>query len=199
MNLDEVLIYRWPELPPLPAAGRPVLVRVATDGNRPVARQQLRSVLREILGSWSGLAVVELPLRETERGPVWCGLLQGETLDVSLSYTADEGWLALCRGAAVGVDAMEITAFAEMTDVVRLYLGPEMADNLVKAADPAGAFAQAWTAREAQLKCLKRGLTEWSPLEILPPVEWFSLTLEDAAGRVVALATSRLAEAKTCS
>ena len=189
MNLDGVLICRWPQMPALPAAGRPVLVRVATEGARAAARKQMRSVLREILAHWSGLATEALPIVETERGPVWQGLLAGESLDISFSYSAGGGWLALCRGAAVGVDAMEITAFAEMTDVARLYLGPEMADNLVKAADPAGAFAQDWTAREAQLKCLKRGLTEWSPWEILPPVKLFLVALADAPGLVVALAT----------
>ena len=184
-----VLIYRWPELPPLPVTNRPVLVRVATDGNRPVARQQLRSVLRQILACWSGLAAAELPLQETERGPVWHGLLAGESLDISLSYTAAEGWLALCRGAAVGVDAMVIAAFAEMADVARLYLGPDAADSLAKAADPATLFAQAWTRREAELKCLKRGLTEWSRTEALPPVKRFAVTLADAPGLAVAVAT----------
>ena len=187
-----VLICRWPQMPALPAAGRPVLVRVATDDIRVAARQQLRAVLREILAHWSGLAAEALPIAETERGPVWRGELAGESLDISLSYTAGGGWLALCRGAAVGVDAMVTCTFAEMADVARLYLGPEVADRLVKAADPDEAFARAWTAREAQLKCLKRGLTEWSPREILPPVEWSSVALEDAHGLVVALATGYL-------
>ena len=188
MNPDTVLIHQWPALPPLPAAGRPVLVRLATDGDRPVARQQLRSVLREILAPWSGLPVAELPLEETQQGPVWRGLLASETLGLSLSYAADEGWLALCRGGLVGVDAMEVAAFAEMTEVARLYLGPKVAASLAATADPAKMFARAWTDREAHLKCLKRTLMEWSPRDMLPPVDRFTVPLEDASGLVVAVA-----------
>ena len=189
MNPGEVSIYHWPQMPALPPAGRSVLVRVSTDDTRAVARKQVRSALGKILANWSGLAAVELPLLETEQGPVWRGCLAGASLDISLSYAANEGWLALCRGAAVGVDAMVIGVFPEMVDVARLYLGPAVVDSLTQAADPAEGFAQAWTAREAYLKCLKRGLVEWSPAEILLPVEWFSVTLEDATGLVVAMAT----------
>ena len=86
MNLDGVLICRWPQMPALPAAGRPVLVRVATEGARAAARKQMRSVLRALLAHWSGLATEALPIVETERGPVWQGLLAGESLDISFSY-----------------------------------------------------------------------------------------------------------------
>ena len=46
-------------------------------------------------------------------------------------------------------------------DVARLYLSPVVAERIRHAADPAWAFAEAWTAHEATLKCHKRGLAEW--------------------------------------
>jgi 4'-phosphopantetheinyl transferase len=162
-------------MPGLPPAGRPVLVQVPVADSRPAARQQLRAVLGKILAHWSGLPTAKLPLVETSAGPAWHGALHGIPVAISFSYAPGSGWLALCRGAAVGVDAMVPEPFPEMADVARLYLGPKVADSLIQAADPGTAFARAWTRREASLKCFKRGLAEWFDGETLPPVTFQEL------------------------
>jgi 4'-phosphopantetheinyl transferase len=93
---------------------------------------------------------------------VWRASLGKATLDISLSYVATEGWIGLLRGGRIGVDVMEAERFAELEGVAQSFLNPEAAADIRGAADPALTFAAAWTEREARLKCLKRGLSEWT-------------------------------------
>lgn len=165
MNPPPQLIFQWPELPPLPPVGEPVLIRVATPASRPAARQELRAVLRRILAAWGGFAPESRlagPLDETPRGPRWQGLIAGHPLDISLSYCDGEGWIGLIRGGAIGVDVMAVQPVAEAEAVARHYLGPDALVSIRKSRQPAQAFALAWTQLEARLKCLKLELSEWN-------------------------------------
>lgn len=154
-------IFAWPDVPPLPASGQVVLVRVATSPFRAAARQELRSALRTILAAWSGLATGQMPLHETPQGPVWNGRLAGEPLEISFSHGHGESWMGLRRGGRIGIDVTPVKLFAEMDAVARDYLGPAVAEEIQRSADPAQSFALAWAEREARLKCFKRGLVEW--------------------------------------
>lgn len=129
----------------------------------PSARQQSRAVLRQILSTWSNLPADQLPLRESPRGPLWFGLLHGETLNISLSYTDTEIWVALVRGARIGVDAMTLQAFPEIASVAQAYFHPDTAAVIQQSKNPLPTFASAWTDIESRLKCLKLDLVEWSP------------------------------------
>jgi 4'-phosphopantetheinyl transferase len=154
-------IHIFPELPPLPPTGQPVLLRIPCTLLRPAARERARNVLQSLLSQWSGLA--SLPLQETASGPVWSGRLQGASLDISLSYGAGEIWIALLRGGAIGIDVMAPQAMEDAQAVAKLYLGETPANAICQSAEPEIVFAMAWTQREARLKCLKRGLSEWTP------------------------------------
>ncbi len=156
------IIAAWPELPSLPPPGQPLLIRVRTAATRASTRQELRTVLRQVLAAWTEISPEHLPLQETARGPVWPGLIAGHALDISLAYAANEAWIALLRGGRVGVDAMLVTKFAEADAVSRLYLGPDVGARIRRSADPDRAFALAWTEFEARVKCLKGELGEWS-------------------------------------
>lgn len=160
------LFFDWPELPPLPSPGEPVLIRIATPVSRSAARQKLRAVLRRVLADWSGRAPEHLPLVETSHGPRWQGSLAGHSLDISLSYCDGEGWIGLIRGGAIGVDAMRVRPVAEAEAVARHFLGPDVLAAIRESRVPEHAFALAWTEREARLKCLKLGLTEWDANQI---------------------------------
>lgn len=157
MNDGSLPVFLWPELPPLPPRGQPVLVRMAVPSLRSAARLAVREALRHVFSAWSGLPADRLPLDETPRGPVWTGQLGGASLDISLSYGEDESWIGLIRDGSIGVDVMRPAPFAEMEQVARVFLDP------VTVADSPQAFAAAWTEREARLKCLKRGLVDWTP------------------------------------
>lgn len=117
-------------------------------------------MLHQVLTAWNGFG--QLPLRETACGPEWQGLLDGESLDISLSYCDGEAWVGLIRGSAIGIDAMMIRPMAEAEAVARHFLGDAAAEAIRRSREPAKAFALAWTGLEARLKCLKRGLTEGS-------------------------------------
>lgn len=118
-------------------------------------------MLRAVLAAWSGVPHAEIRLTETSRGPAWQNGLAGMSLDISLSYGAGEAWIGLVRGGRIGLDVMRIGPFAETQAVARDYLGPAAAAVIAQSPDSGRVFAAAWTKREAQLKCAKRGLTEW--------------------------------------
>jgi 4'-phosphopantetheinyl transferase len=160
MKSSPILIFHWPEMPERPPLRQPVLIRVDTAAARPAARRELRTVLRPVLARWSGLTPEQLPLRETPSGPVWSGQLDGQRLDISLSHAEGEGWIGLLRGGWIGVDIMRIQSIPEAQAVARHYLGLNALETIQRATDPALAFATAWTALEARLKCLKQPLRE---------------------------------------
>jgi 4'-phosphopantetheinyl transferase len=187
----KAIIHHWPELPSLPPAHQPVLVRVVTASDRRTARQLSREVLREILAAWSGVPADQLPLAESPRGPIWSGTLHGESLALSLSYTENEIWIALLRGGRIGIDAMPLQSFPEIESVAQNFFPPSIAAAIQQSKNPAHAFASAWTALEARVKCLGQDLTEWSPArdaalatchdEVLSPSDNILLTLATAS------------------
>ena len=165
MNPPESLIFEWPQPPPLPPLNQAVLIRVATSSARKIARQELRIVLRQTLTEWSGILPEQLPLEETPRGPKWRGELAGHPVDISLTYSEDEGWIGLLRGGAIGIDMMLVKPIVEAEEVARHYLGPEVLADIQYSKNPARAFALAWTSLEARLKCLRLNLAEWSKIQ----------------------------------
>jgi phosphopantetheinyl transferase len=162
MNSVPLINYKWPEMPPLPPPAQPVLIRVVTTLPRRTARRELRTVLRRVLAAWSNRSPEQLPLRETARGPVWQGQLDGRHLDISVSYAEGEGWIGLIRAGWIGVDAMRIRHIPEAEEVARHYLDKTAVAAIRRSPDPAMAFTAAWTELEARLKCMKRELKEWS-------------------------------------
>jgi phosphopantetheinyl transferase len=184
-------LFHWPEIPSLPPIGEPVVVRVATDSRRAVARQQLRDAARIILGSWAALSPAQIQLRETERGPVYTQNLGGAGIALSFSYCENAGWIALLRGTAVGIDALRVQPFAEMESVAASYLGPDALAAVAADADPPRRFARAWTAFEATLKLTGRTLIEWRAASVVMPttqVREYSLERDDT---IVTLVTHR--------
>jgi len=182
-------VFTWPELPPLPVVGQVVLVRVAAPASRLAARELVRAVLRKILAGWSGLPVAHLPLPETPQGPKWIGLLGEKSLDLNLTHAKGASWIGLLRGGSIGIDALTPSPFAEQTLVARDFLGPAVADEIQRAAQPARAFALAWTEMEALLKCVKCGLPDLAnvPVAALEKLAIWQTICED--GQVIAVAT----------
>ena len=183
-------IWHCPELPDLPSPGRFVLICVRTGAPRTGARSQVRAVLRQILTAWSHLSPEQLPLQETPRGPVWHGRLQGEALDLSLSYGEGEAWIALSRGERIGVDIMRLQPVPEGEAIAQTYFGAGGWAALRDSPNPVRDFALAWTQLEARCKCLKRGLAEWSESLALDTKACAtqSLILEDSLALSVATA-----------
>lgn len=89
-------------------------------------------------------------------------------LDIGISISHESGLslAAINLRGAIGVDLMRVQDIADWEIVARDYLGPDAARvlNSIPATRRASAFATAWTAREASLKCLGLPLQEWTPL-----------------------------------
>lgn len=134
------------------------------------------------------MPIDRLPLAESSRGPFWPGTLHGETLAISLSYTKNEIWVALLRGARIGVDAMTIQFFPEIESVAQNFFAPSTAAAIRQSKNPAHAFASAWTALEARIKCLKLGLEEWSSPRDLGCLSSFQ---HETSGSIVAVAIAQ--------
>jgi hypothetical protein len=116
-------------------------------------------------------------------------MLHGQSLDISLSHGEEEGWIGLLRGGSIGVDVMPAQSIDEMVDVARHYLPPSALTAIQGSPDPALTFALAWTELEARLKCLKRGLTEWSGAPALAMAECGTQSFVIPNRRVATVAT----------
>ena len=128
--------------------------------NRDVARQQVRQVLREILGDEALVSSPGQPIRLAR---------QGSTTGISVSHEAGLSLVAVNYAGPVGIDLMRPLASADWFEQIPVlahdYLGPEIAQGL--ACFPAEVqmrqFAERWVEHEARLKYLGLGLDEWQP------------------------------------
>jgi 4'-phosphopantetheinyl transferase len=144
---------------------RPNLLLVAVDtpntSIRDAARQQVRQVLRELLGDE---ALVSTP------GQAIRLVRPGSKIGISVSHEIGLSLVAVNFAGPVGIDLMRSLDSADWREQIPAlaqdYLGPQIAQNLVSL--PAAAqmryFAEAWTQHEARLKCLGLGLQEWQPV-----------------------------------
>mgnify|MGYP000093612309 FL=1 len=128
--------------------------------NRDVARQQVRQVLREILGDEALVSCPGQPIRLAR---------QGSVTGISVSHEAGLSLVAVNYAGPVGIDLMRplLSAdwFEQIPVLARDYLGPEIAQELscLPAEAQVRQFAVRWTEHEACLKYLGMGLEEWQP------------------------------------
>jgi 4'-phosphopantetheinyl transferase len=128
--------------------------------NRDVARQQVRQVLREILGDEELISCPGQPIRQAR---------QGSVTGISVSHEAGLSLVAVNYAGSVGIDLMRPLASADWFEQIPVlahdYLGPEIAQELacLTAEAQVQHFAERWTEHEACLKYLGMGLEEWQP------------------------------------
>lgn len=137
------------------------------DVTRAEAREHIRLALREMVARELRLEVERVTLR-CMPGNAPRLLLDGMPMQGGVSI-AHDGRLSLAAYYAdgpLGIDVMRVQDTPDWYEVTRDYLGPQVAATLstIPAAGRALAFAQAWTRREACLKCLGLPLSEWTEL-----------------------------------
>ena len=142
-----------------------ILVAIDTPPTAPreIARQRVRTALRTILAPLLGCPPEAVPLRTAPgQAPQ---LAQDNRIGLSISHEPGLSLLAVRRDGAVGIDLVRISAIPDRLAVARDYLGPRQAAYLatLPETEQAAAFARAWSAHEAGLKCLGLALVEWSP------------------------------------
>ena len=139
---------------------------VATAGlGRGAARQAVRLALRQALAQLWEVAPQRLEVWSTPGCAPRLARDGAALAGPGLSISHDDGCslAAVNLRGAVGVDLMRVQELPDWHAVARDYLGPAQADALARLAPPhrARAFAQAWSAREADLKCHGLALAEW--------------------------------------
>lgn len=137
------------------------------DVPRKHARARIRLALREMVADALGLDVERVTVGSVA-GSTPRLLLDGEpcTAGISIAHDGRLSVAAFHAHGPVGVDVMQVQETPDWLDVARDYLGPQALATLMATPpdERARAFAQAWTRREASLKCLGLALSEWTEL-----------------------------------
>ncbi|NBV85917.1 MAG: 4'-phosphopantetheinyl transferase superfamily protein [Verrucomicrobia bacterium] len=150
--------FLWPDTVALPIAEpRAVLIQISGIERSARGRKRMREVLQEVLSEWAGGPVV---LDDTCLGPRVRTPIDGKRVEVSLSYAGGCGWLGICCGRSIGVDAVVIDENFDWQDVAALYLDAEDGREIRAAPNQAVAFAQRWSAHEARCKLAGMPLQE---------------------------------------
>ena len=126
------------------------------------ARAHLRQAVREAAAQWRHLDIEAVSVESTPGAPPRLLLPAGVA---GLSFSHDEGLSLAAIGlyGPVGIDVMRVQEIADWFHLARDYLGPQVAAKLADcpADQRPRRLAQAWTAREAALKCAGKQLAEW--------------------------------------
>jgi len=152
-------VLRWPAT--VDKAQELLIVAVDTPDTpiRDSARRLVRAVLRQILGEVELISTPGQPIRLAR---------PDSRLGISISHENGLSLLAIHRSGPVGIDLLNIAGApdwqAEISTLAIDYLGPASARSIAGLSPSAqmAAFAQAWTAHEARLKCRGLALEEWS-------------------------------------
>lgn len=149
-----------------PVAGLHVLsVTTPATPLRAEARRIVRAALRQALASLlpadtDDISLISAPGLPVRLAAPWDGV------GLSVSHEAGRSVAAINLNGAVGIDLLRPgVALPDIDLLSRDYLGPHAAAAIagISAAERQTAFARAWTAHEASLKCLGLPLAEWTP------------------------------------
>lgn len=136
--------------------------------NRESARRLVRRALCSLLGEYLACPAQDIRLISTPGQPIRLDQA-GTKIGLSISHEPGLSLIAINPAGPVGIDLIRLTSITALGDEIpRLtqdYLGPKIAAQLAALPlnERASGFADAWTRLEAGLKCLNKGLAEWSP------------------------------------
>jgi 4'-phosphopantetheinyl transferase len=165
-----------------------LVIGIVPPPSRMEARARLRQAVCEAAVQWQNLDIEAISVESTP-GSSPRLLLAGGV--VGLSFSHDEGisLAAVHLHGAVGIDVMRVQDVPDWANLARDYLGPQVAQELATCPDAQRPLrlAQAWTAREAALKCAGLQLMEWNEMSLNCNVQ--HIALQD--GFVAMLATPK--------
>lgn len=150
---------------------------ITTDGQTPTAlatelgddihvwrlaydHHQGRAPLLAMLGAYLGVAATAVQLEASEFGRPALAGSQSEAFSFNWSHSHDQALIAIARGALPGIDLERLRPHPKAIPIARRYFSPD--ETAALEALPADqrdrAFLELWTAKEAVLKALGRGL-----------------------------------------
>jgi 4'-phosphopantetheinyl transferase len=184
-------VHPWPGALPAAHDGLIVIgIAVPPGERREAARERIRLAVRQAAAQLSGLAQEQIELAsQPGQAPQLRLTSAGATSTAGLSISHEDGLslAAINLHGAVGIDLMRVQDVPDWQAVARDYLGDAVAGALAQLPPEARAlaFARAWTAREAGLKCEGLPLAEWTALPCA--ARWRRLELALPAGLCGAL------------
>ncbi|NVI84425.1 4'-phosphopantetheinyl transferase superfamily protein [Janthinobacterium sp. BJB401] len=127
------------------------------------ARLRIRDAVREAMATWLKMDIEAISVESTPGAPPRL-LFPGGVAGLSFSHDEGISLAAIGLHGPVGIDVMRVQDIPDWLNLARDYLGPQVTAELVACTDAQRplALAQAWTAREAVLKCAGLPLAEWS-------------------------------------
>ncbi|MDN2697619.1 4'-phosphopantetheinyl transferase superfamily protein [Janthinobacterium sp. SUN073] len=165
-----------------------LVVGIAAVLPRAEARLRIRAAVREALARWLKMDIESISVESTPGAPPRL-LLAGRAAGLSLTHDDGISLAAIHLHGAVGIDVMRVQDIPDWANLARDYLGPQVAEELAACPDALRPLrlAQAWTAREAVLKCAGLPLMEWDGVALNYKVQ--HIALQD--GFVAMLATQK--------
>jgi 4'-phosphopantetheinyl transferase len=129
---------------------------------RDAARRQIRLAAREALAEVLRMASADIAIASCPGAPPRI-LLAGAESRIGISFSHEDSYAlaAINLHGPIGADIMRVQDIPDWQTVARDYLGPDVADALQNTTNRPFAFTQAWTQREAALKCHAQQLSEW--------------------------------------
>lgn len=124
----------------------------------PYRRQHGREPLLALLAAYLGVTASELRLVESEYGRP--ELAEPGKLSFNWSHCDDLAVVAIARGIAPGIDLERLRERPRALEIAHRYFTPGEAEALAALDDASrsAAFLRLWTAKEAVLKALGRGI-----------------------------------------
>ncbi len=114
-----------------------------------------RGALRLLLGRYSGTEPDALTLVTAAHGKP--ALAHG-ALEFNVSHSGEHVAIALTVGSPVGVDIERVRPMSDSIAIARRFFSPEESARVTAAADPDKEFFLVWTAKEAVVKAVGKGL-----------------------------------------
>lgn len=134
-----------------------------------------RAATRCALASWTGVAPEAIVIEEDQgTKPRLVATADASSIDFNVTHSAGQIALAMARGRRIGVDIEQVRPINHEPRFAEMILSAREFDAYERlAADVRlGWLLAAWTAKEAYLKGVGRGLAESLPaVEALPPLD----------------------------
>lgn len=126
----------------------------------PYAREQKRLPLLQILGAYLGVTSHEVMLVDGEFGRPALSAIHAASLDFNWSHSGEYALIAIGREFTPGIDIEQQRDRTRALDIAEHYFCKDelAALNAVPVDTRSSAFLELWTAKEAVLKALGRGL-----------------------------------------
>lgn len=196
---SQLPVHFWPDTAPTWTDGICVIAVRTEDGQqRELPRRQIRQAVRSVLAKLLDIAPAAILLPDAAGSvprivfddaatAAASHLAPANHIGYSISHESGLSLAAINLHGAIGIDILQARDMADWQVVARDYLGPDMAHALaaLPPTQRASAFARAWTAREAALKCLGLALQEWTPAALSCQI--FELILPDGYAGSMAL------------